>query len=346
MQMNHKIVNNQCGGLIYFFSREYSESSSEIDMSDDAIYSRIVFIDNVEESIIPYFQSMSFPGKIDVCFCDVNTKGVIDALHLRENNKIHDIVITPNCIYSLRDTSFLLGYENWNNSWAPDALQPFDMSAQRVLDIYDLVEQAGNIANTIASSKPTSDLEKIVLTDAWIQKNIQYATGKESSADGGIYVCESIKKDSNVHDPFLHGFGRCEDIALVATLILEHPALGVHCRQVRVSRNDEFNHSWNIVTCNGKEYYTDFTHNITKNPNRAIGALRATSYSYQFTLLGIEDAADKYGTTVFYKNKTISPSSLDREEIETAIQRLKHRGVIETSWNSKPIIPSYFVKKL
>lgn len=100
---------------------------------------------------------------------------------------------------------------------------------------------------------------------------------------------------------------------------------------------------WPLVLCSGKEYYVDFTHNITRNPHKATGALRAVSYSYQFTLLGVNDAAKKYGTTEFYGSKVISSHSLDRNEIEAAARSLEKRGVLETHWNPNPIIPSVFI---
>lgn len=226
----------------------------------------------------------------------------------------------------------------------PDSLHPYDDTARQVLDINDLLLKAGTIAKSIAAMSPVSDLEKTLLVDAWIQQNIQYATGKESSVDGGVSICESISAPSNVHDPLLHGYGRCEDIALTTALILNHPVLGIHCRQVGAFRSNGFNYSWNIVNYNGNEYYTEFTHNITRNPHRASGALRAAPYSYQFTLLGINDATGKYGTTELYSSKDIFLDSLDRDEIMTTALSLQSRDVLKTKWDPSPIIPSVFVK--
>lgn len=341
--MKCKIIDNQMGGLVCFFSRDFEETNTLSDIAKtDASYTKVVFLDDVDESILPYLSSY-FPGKVDICFCNPNATGFNEAIELRHSNQIRDVFVTPNCIYANSQLDWCLGYESWDNVWSPDALHQYDISAHRVSDIDDLIATASQIAESIAASNPVSDLEKIILVDAWIQRNIQYATGKESVADGGVYICESIDNDSNVHDPFIHGYGRCEDIALSAALILNHPSLGIHCRQAGASRTDNFNHSWNIVLCSGKEYYVDFTHNITRNPHKATGALRAVSYSYQFTLLGVNDAAKKYGTTEFYGSKVISSHSLDRNEIEAAARSLEKRGVLETHWNPNPIIPSVFI---
>lgn len=95
---------------------------------------------------------------------------------------------------------------------------------------------------------------------------------------------------------------------------------------------------------NGNECYTEFTHNITRNPHRASGALRAAPYSYQFTLLGINDATGKYGTTELYSSKDIFLDSPDRDEIMTTALSLRSRDVLKTKWDPSPIIPSVFVK--
>ena len=343
-KMKCKMIDNEAGGLVCFFSNEFLDNKENSEALTNSIYTRLVFLDGANESIIPCVNAASFPGKIDICFCNPNIKGLAEAIELRKQDRIRNIFITPNCVYTNSEPDFLMGYECWDNVWAPDSLHPYDDTARQVLDINDLLLKAGTIAKTIAAMSPVSDLEKILLVDAWIQQNIQYATGRESSADGGVYICESISAPSNVHDPLLHGYGRCEDIALTAALILNHPVLGIHCRQVGASRSNGFNHSWNIVNCNGNEYYTDFTHNITRNPHRASGALRATSYSYQFTLLGINDAAGKYGTTELYSCKDISLDSLDREEIMTTALSLQSRDVLKTKWDPSPIIPSVFVK--
>ena len=343
--MKCRIIDNQAGGLVCFFSREFDKTSAISAFENtNACYTKTVFLDDFDESILPYIHEPVFPGKVDICFCNPNRIGIREAIELHKSNQIRDILIAPNCVYASSNPELSLGYEYWYNVWTPDAPHPYDNSARRVSDISDLVVRAGQIAESIASANPGSDLEKIILVDAWVQQNIQYATGRESSADGGTYICESISAESKVHDPLLHGYGRCEDIALSAALILNHPALKIHCRQVGATRSDGFNHSWNIVACCGKEYYVDFTHNITRNPNRSKGALRATSYSPQFTLLGIQDAAGKYGTTELYSSKAISLDSLDRNEIESAIRSLKIRGVLKTEWNLAPIIPSVFIK--
>ena len=75
-----------------------------------------------------------------------------------------------------------------------------------------------------------------------MQKHVQYIAGQESLGVDGTYICDGIDRESRVTDVLKNHFGRCEDIAFSAALVLNHPQIAVPCRQVSAVR-DSFNHS-------------------------------------------------------------------------------------------------------
>ncbi len=142
-----------------FFSREFDKTNAISAFENtDACYTKIVFLDDLDESILPYIHEPVFPGKVDICFCNPNRIGIREAIELHKINQIRDILIAPNCVYASSNPELSLGYEYWDNVWTPDAPHPYDNSARRVSDISDLVVRAGQIAESIAAANPGSDL--------------------------------------------------------------------------------------------------------------------------------------------------------------------------------------------
>lgn len=129
--MKCRMIDNQTGGLICFVSKEYEEVDTSFGkLKADFLYARLVFIDNRDESILPYIQQFPFSGKLDVCFCSPNNKGLNDAIALYKRGQIRNIIITPNCIFSCSNPKLSLGYEDWENRLEFGALQQYGGSAQ------------------------------------------------------------------------------------------------------------------------------------------------------------------------------------------------------------------------
>jgi len=340
------MFNNGFGGIVLFVSTENVDSMADPDISNDDIsYVKIVIVDDINISLIELINKVPFAHNIDVCICDPMVEKCKEAILLHKKSLIRDIYISPTCIYSVICPDMMLGYEWWNNNNVPDAFHAYDYSAKTLSHVNLLVERASCIAKDIAKQQPQSDMEKILMVDAWFQENIQYIAGHESLVKDGKYVCESVHEHSIVSDPLLHGYGRCEDIAFTAALILNHPDLNIHCRQVGVNKENGLNHSWNIVRCDDLEYYIDFTRNITRNPHRIPGALKAYKYFSGYTLLGIEDMARDYGATGEYSYSRISAKSMEREKIKETVDSLVKRGMLNTAWDKRMIVQSVFVPR-
>lgn len=287
-----------------------------------------------------------FPGKVDICLIGCASKTLLNTLtDMQQQGIIRQIILSLLDVYgSLDYDGLLIGTERWDYFGTPDGLAFLDLSIQKISDVKRLLSAIDSIVESILLFNPCNDLEKIIAVDLWFQKNVQYIQGKESFAIDGVYICDTIDRDSRAEDVILHRFGACGDIAFTAAMVLNHPKINVPCRQVSSVRQDGFNHSWNIVTCRHSDYYIDFTHNITRNPNRVPQALKAKSYSFKFTLLGLNDAEFKYGTTTAYSHDNISPDSFNRNHIQQLLHSYASRG-ISLSWDESVVKTTRFIPK-
>ena len=214
-----------------------------------------------------------------------------------------------------------------------DAFSNGKMIAFTVGNARNLLNQADEVIDWIENSSPESELDKVLLLDLWFQKNIQYIKGRESIAGGKTYVCEEISRESQTEDVLLSHFGVCADIAFTACLILNHPRMNIYCRQIH---SEEQQHSWNVIKLNEKEFYTDFTHNITRNPYRLSETLMTTAYCCDNTLLGKTEACVKYGVPSNYTGIDLSDISYSRVDINNCLQRFRIGG-INLTWNPIPV---------
>lgn len=328
-----------CGKLICFFGDRFPTTDLSAVEASTVSYSSLVFFQQRDffalEDKLPHI-----PAPVDVCLVGCVSTELLEYLQeLQKAGRIRRTLVSIADVYkALPFTDVSVGAEKWDNMGTPDGLCELDYSVVNVGDVQKLLPSIEHIVDEIAGYRPTSDLERILLVDLWLQRNVQYIKGRESQAQGGIYLCEDMNRESLAEDVILHHFGRCEDIAFTAAMILNHPRISVPCRQVSASRIG-FNHSWNIITLEESDYYTDFTHNITRNPDLVPNALKARSYSPQFTLLGVRDALSKYGTTNEYHNDYFSIESYDRAKIEITLNKLTSMG-ISLSWDDHLVMDS------
>ena len=261
-------------------------------------------------------------------------------------NKIQDIfsidsVSVPIAeIYNyLDEDEYRVGIEQWVYLYGSiGSIECIDRKLQKIYDCKKLIPYAEKIADSILDYNPQNVIEKVVLFDLWIQKHIQYIKKKESKRGDEVYICADFEKsEADADDVLLNHFGRCQDIAFTAALVLNHPKLNVACRQIS---SVSCNHSWNIITCNDLEYYTDFTHNITRNPYQVQGALKAYAYCPQFTLLGRKETQREYVNSDIYDTSNVAEESVSREFIIKAAEKFKALGV-ETKWGAFLVKDSY-----
>ena len=351
--MRFKAFDSTLGSHIIFFKEEYPEEDLYKAIAESkASYTQLVFYNKAAaREAGTLIKEFPFKGKerntIRVHLIDCVDNELIELLlDLKREHMILEIYVSMPDVYKVIEQSGIKpGIEIWDDWGKPDALRFCDIVINDVSKIKELTPYVEQVVEDLLKYHPQNDLETILLLDIWMQRYIQYIKGKESVGKEGIYICDDLDRDSNLTDVLLHHFGRCEDIAFTAALILNHPRIGMFCRQVSVVREDGFNHSWNMVRCNGKEYYIDFTHNITRNPQKVSNALKAESYSNLFTLLGKKDAEKKYGFPVGYSAENISSTSFDKKTICDAITRLQKREGIKLSWQEPLSYVSRLVKQ-
>ena len=339
------------GSCVCFFGNEYpTKGICEIKEQVNEYSVIIIVVSSVSEYqdamelIDIIHQGKSIIVNIDGC----SSENIISSfLQQKQKGRIKQLVVSTIDMYKvLQYNDVIIGYEQWMVNDYPSSLKELDATVKYISCLRTLLPEINEIIDTIESAQPESDLERIILIDGWIQKHIQYVKERDTVSNDGIhYICEQMGnegQEANSEDPILHHFGRCEDIAFSVAAILNHPRIGIKCRMVGWSDfNINFNHSWNIVMCNGKEYYLDCTHNITRNPDRHPTAFKSQSYSTQFTLLGTDDAAEKYSVPECFDSSKLSKASFDRNELKSAITGLVERGVFATAWNTPPALVSY-----
>ncbi|QUC66354.1 transglutaminase-like domain-containing protein [Aristaeella hokkaidonensis] len=299
-------------------------------------YDNLVFFDN--EGLEDFISRVK---KTDpVVFVSLVGCGTIEQLQrlsemLSDGIKLEEITVSVDMVYKLLDYPNLwLGSEMWKATEnCSGRLEPLDFAdvngrtcAFNVFSATKLLAKANEIIDWIESWKPVNNLEKVLLLDIWFQRTIQYIKDKESIAGGETYVCEDMVRSSLTEDVLLNHYGVCSDIAFSAALILNNPKVNIHCRQVSANC-----HSWNIIRIEDKEYYMDFTHNITRNPYRLSDALMTAGYCSNNTLLGKKDAMKKYEGPFDYPGDHLSDKSYDRKTIQKCLGDFKRKG-IELTW--------------
>lgn len=307
----------ECDNLIFFDS-------------EDVEY----FIENNKDNDITVFISLVSCG----------TENQFKKLFEMQNAgiKFEEITLSADMVYKALDYPKLwLGSEKWNKGNDHSGrLDPLDfrvtkegICAFNVGTARKLLDKVDEIINWIESWNPSNDLEKVLLLDAWMQKTIQYIKDKESEAGKEIYECPDMSRSSITEDVLMNHFGVCSDIAFSAALILNNPRVNIRCRQVGA-----YDHSWNIIMLDNKEYYMDFTHNITRNPYRLSDALMAAGYCYKYTLLGKKEAMEEYGGPFEYPADSLSEESYDRDIIQRHLEKLSEKG-LELKWVPQLVKP-------
>lgn len=332
-------------GIISFFEDSFADEVKieELISLGDFYKAYFVFQKCVsEENIKEIHQISSKLSHIQISLLD-NAIEKIDVVHdfFKENHNI-SIVASIADYYRVHTTcNVKVGYEFWNDYDIPTGLRELTDNIKKTCDIACIKDKIEKIIDEILPVSTCSELEKIILTDIWFQRNVQYISGPKSTCEDIIYYCPDIKRESANDDVILNRFGRCEDIAFTAALILNHPKMNIKCRMVGASRSDGFNHAWNMIDYNEKVYYFDFTRNITRNPEKVPQTLKAMSYWTNYTLLGEDKAETIYGKCIGYDSNRISLESFSEEEKKKCIRNLSEEKQVPMLWGKSVVQYSY-----
>ena len=150
--------------------------------------------------------------------------------------------------------------------------------------------------------KNLPDIEKVKLIANYIETNIKYLTYPALKKEK-----ISMKDISNAEFTFLTGFGICNSIGALTTLLLNNEKMNVNVRCVC-----SIDHVWNIVKINNKWYYIDNTWGITRNEKVIInnGIYETKNFSSKYLLFG-SDFANK----IKYHDAITMHPEIERENI-------------------------------
>lgn len=105
--------------------------------------------------------------------------------------------------------------------------QPINAGSLKYIDFVKVLPYAEEIVEEISALQLTT-VEKIIWIDNWVQANIQYIKNHETTAANGCkFVCDSIKRESNMPNVLKNHYGVCEDIATSIAIILKNFTLCV-----------------------------------------------------------------------------------------------------------------------
>lgn len=196
---------------------------------------------------------------------------------------------------------------------------------------------ATDIINDMPSKIRSDEIDSITWIDNWFQKHIQYIKQQTTIASGTKYVCDGIEENytAEMSDVFLRHFGVCEDIASSIAILLH--MLKISYKEVQAN-----GHAWLLVNIKGVNYIWDCTHNITRNKNRLSNALKATSYSNEYTLIGENTFPAKYDTLEII-GYDVSQNEFSRDELLKSKNKLSEMGIHFTYSNSA-VYPSHIEK--
>lgn len=340
--MRFRAYDTDNGAFLAFFGDRFENDDFQARLgASESVYAILVFFQN--EGLLEIIGACVkvFPRPI-ICYCGSRLPEIYaELLQLMHCGYIRSVIIPPSLVYSGCELNELdLGYECWSENGTPGGLKLLDAGAFERSDLSGLPPYVENVVDELLSYHPVNDLERILLLDVWFQRNIQYIIGEKTKTGKGIYICHDMQgRESRAVDVLSSHFGRCEDIAFTASLILNNPRLGIRCRQVGSA---SIGHSWNIVQCDGLEYYCDFTHNITRNPDQVLSAVKARSYCHDHTFLGLDKAYHKYGSTDAYENAQLAEHSIDNHTLEAAMSNLASKGVL-FAWGDSVVKESSFI---
>lgn len=208
----------------------------------------------------------------------------------------------------------------------PVSCQTFNTEKLTYKEFKRVLPIAKGIANKVEEANPSSDIEKIIYIDNWMQKHIQYIKKEDFIEFGLRFKYPQIKKEAIVTDVLLNHYGVCEDVSASVSAIAS--MLGIQTEVV-----SKGGHAWNLICVEHKWYIYDCTHNITRNEKRVANELKATEYNYNYLLRGLMYDKEKYYIKEVFNNQ-ISVCDFPRVRIEECIKKMVLDGCIDYSFEN------------
>lgn len=213
----------------------------------------------------------------------------------------------------------------------------------------NICKQLNNIIDEIFADLPLQDLDDIdksVLVSNWIQKHIQFIEGKISHVNGREYYCDNFDSNSDLHSiktVVEKRYGVCESIAKLSVALLSNPKVGCKCNIVTSS-----GHAYFVQNINSEYYVCDNTWCITRNNNHYGECLKATLFSDEYLLVGMDKIKENENTLKAHTPDCVFPysfsnKSISRKLIQNSIKKLKGLG-IKFEYNISPIFTQYVIE--
>lgn len=192
----------------------------------------------------------------------------------------------------------------------------------------ETIERLRKIIESINAANLTS-LDKCILISNYLQSRVQYVEdGLKSYADK-VYLIEAEEQEvtrekvGSITSVINENYGLCMAISNTTTLLLNNPIMNVNVRSLYGD-----SHVWNVIIIDGKYYYIDNTWAITRNKHRVEEALKATSFSDEFLLIGaITSSNIGHHNSTCYSSGELEQDDFSRDEIQEHIRSLskKHK---------------------
>ena len=190
------------------------------------------------------------------------------------------------------------------------------------------------------------DIDKSILVSNWLQRKMQFVEGRVSNVAGKKYICNAFKgidhKAGNIETAINEKHGVCAAFARLSCTLLNNPRMNCKCNMIY---SKEGTHDYFVQEIDGKQYVVDNTWNITRNPNRFEGALKAKSFSHEYLLVGEDKMNEnvetrKHHMPFGFLNYHVENIGIPREIIEASVEKLKSLGV-DFEYHEPPVFKQY-----
>lgn len=173
-------------------------------------------------------------------------------------------------------------------------------------------------------------IDKVVLVSNYLQRHVQFVSGKISETVDGKYICEDYSYEKyrgidTVDNVLFDRIGKCNCISRTMMLMLNNPKMNVNCR-IASTLGHSFCTVYDDET--GELYCIDPTWCISRNPNRFNETLKASKFSDEYLLIG----KDKLSTIDHHNNinllqQEFAKVGIDRDLIQQSVEKLKRYGI-------------------
>lgn len=194
----------------------------------------------------------------------------------------------------------------------------------------DALAEIDRIVDEFCQIPDLTLIDKVVLVSNYLQRHVQFVSGKISEAADGKYICEDYSYEKyggidTVDNVLFDRIGKCNCISRTMMLMLNNPKMNVNCR-IASTLNHSFCTIYDDET--GELYCIDPTWCISRNPNRFNETLKASKFSDEYLMIG----KDKLSTMDHHDNinllqQEFAEIGVDRTLIQQSIDKLKRYGI-------------------